>query len=278
MLDDRTTDLARRTIEVALEERWTPLSRQTGEITSRATLHGAYGGSRMLVEIIGLYRAELDIQALIAWGHLQRILANVGIGRLETLADDLKAFMGGIIERVAASLLDHINSTSPFKKKQTDIIDPVSPLQEAKAHALSKVNCEIDLYVAGLEQAARLAQERGSTSVNVYGGQVGILQTGNLSTASMTITLDSISKSEIVTALEAVETALHDIREPPFNMAEVLSLIQDSKGEASKSEPNVTRLKGALLGIATSIQSVAALRPAYETLKGALALVGVTLP
>lgn len=278
MLDDRTTDLARRTIEVALEERWTPLSRQTLEITSDATMHGAYGGSRMLVQIIELYKAELDIQASMAWGHLQRTLANVGIGRLDTLAADLKVFMGETIERVAAGLLDHINNSSPFKNKRTEIIDPVKPLEEAKDHALRKVDCEIDLYVAGVGQVARQTQQGGTTYVNVSGGQVGILQTGNFSSASMTVTLDANSKREIVAALESVENSVRNIQETPFDKVEVLELVRDSKAEADKPKPNLTRLKAALLAIAASIQPVAALKPAYETLKGALALVGVTLP
>ena len=75
-----------------------------------------------------------------------------------------------------------------------------------------------------------------------------------------------------------MENSLGDIQETPFDKAEVLELVQDSKTEADKQKPNLTRLKGALLVIANSIQSVAGLRPAYETLKGALALVGVTLP
>ena len=89
----------------------------------------------------------------------------------------------------------------------------------------------------------------------------------------MTVTLDDISKREIVAALETVGKALSDIMEPPFHKEEVLGVVQDCKAEAGKPMPNVTRLKGALITVATSIQSVAALKPAYETLKGALALV-----
>ena len=118
-----------------------------------------------------------------AWGHLQRVLANVDIDELETLTNDLKVFMTETIEGIAAALLKRINDSSDFKNKQTGIIDPVKPLEEAKVHALSKVYCEIELYVAGLERAARQMQERGGTSVNVYGGEVGILQSGNFSSA-----------------------------------------------------------------------------------------------
>ena len=103
MLDDTIKDLARRSIQVALEERWTPLSRHTLEITSNAVSHRAYGGSRMLVQITEIYRAELDIQASMAWGHLQRVLANVDIDVLETLTNDLKVFMTETIEGMAMS-------------------------------------------------------------------------------------------------------------------------------------------------------------------------------
>lgn len=278
MLDGRITDLAQRTIEVALEERWTPLSHQTLDITSKAIMHGAYRGSRMLLQIIELYKAELDIQASMAWGHLQRVMASAGVGGMETLADDLKAFMTKTIDGISATLLKHINNSSPFRSKTTGIIDAVKPLEEAKAHALRKVDCEIDLYVAKLEQSARQTQESGGTKVAIYGGQVGIVQTGDFSTASLIVTLDDTAKREIVAALDKVEEALREIRETPFNKEEVLREVQECKAEADKPKPNVTRMKGALLAVANSIQTVAALKPAYETLKGALALVGITLP
>ena len=184
--------------------------------------------------------------------------------------------MKEIIEGLTANLMEHIGSSRPFNKDVTGHVDPTKQLEDAKAHALNKVGCEIDLYTAGLERAMRDAQQHRPTSVNVH-GPVGILQTGDYSTASMTITLDDTSKKEIVTALETVEAAIRDLQDTPFDKAELLELIRESKAEASEHQPKTTRLKGFLLGIATSIQSVAALRPAYETLKGALALIGVPL-
>jgi hypothetical protein len=230
----------------------------------------------MLIQIVALYKAELDIRALMAWGHLQRALASFGIGGPETLAADLKAFMGEIIENEAASLFEHVSSSSSFRNARTRIIDPGQPLQEAKAHALRKVGGEIDLYVAALERAREPAREGSGNQINVFGQ--AIVQTGDFSLASMTVSLDENSKTEIVAALEAVKSALREAGDAPFNKEEVLELIEDAKSEVGEAEPNMTRLKGALLGIATTIQSVAALRPAYDTLKGALALVGISLP
>ena len=104
MLDSRIRSLARERIEIAVEERWTPLAMQTSAITSESIKAGGFGGSRMYVHILGLYEDELDIQASMAWGQLSRVLAAVGVGPLERLAADLKGFMGEIIEWITSGL------------------------------------------------------------------------------------------------------------------------------------------------------------------------------
>jgi hypothetical protein len=194
------------------------------------------------------------------------------------LAVDLKAFMGEIIEWIASGLLDHLRQRSPLRQERQLTIDPTDRLSERKAHAIRKVYSEIDLLMARLEQAASVAQNGGDTHVNIYGGQVGIVQTGASSTASMTVRLDSTSKQEIAKALDTVETALGKAAHAPFNRAEISEMIRESKSELEKPGPNVSRLRSLMAGVATSIQTVASLRPAYDAIKGALALVGVTLP
>ena len=192
MLDPRIRSLARERIEIAVEERWTPLATQTSAITSEFAKAGGFGSSRMHVHILGLYEDELDIQGSLAWGQLSTVLGIVGVGPPEQLAVDLKAFMGEIIEWIASGLFDHLKQMSPLRQERQLTVDPSDRLGKRKAHAIRKVCSEIDLFVARLEQATRVAQDGGDTHVNVYGGQIGILQTGASSTASMTVQLDSI--------------------------------------------------------------------------------------
>lgn len=278
MLDPRIRALARERIEVAVEERWTPLTTQISGTTSEFAKANRSGSGSMYASVLELYNSELDIRASMAWGQLRQVLDTVGVDRLEHLAADLKGFMDKMIEWIASGLSDHLNQLPLFGHGEPCSIDPAERLNERKTHAIRKVHTEIDLFVAGLEQAARSSQGGGATNVNIYGGQVGILQTGPSSTASMTLHLDSTSKQEIARTLDTVEKMLGEAAHTPFNRAEISEMTRECKSELEKPEPNVSRLRSLMVGIATSIQTVASLRPAYDAIKGGLALIGVPLP
>jgi hypothetical protein len=274
MLDARIRTLAREGIEIAVEERWAPLEMEVSKASSEFATAGRAGSGSMYLHIFELYQNELDIQVSMAWGQLQKVLATVGIGSMDHLATDLKAFMAETFEWITSGLCDRLRH-SPFLRQGRD---HVVRFDERKAHAIRKVYSEVDLFVAGLEQAARVAQNGGATHVNIYGSQVGILQTGASSTASMTVHLDSTSKQEITKALNTVEKALGEAAHVPFDRGEISEMIRESQSELDKPRPNVSRLRSLMQGVATSIQTVASLRPAYDAIKGGLALLGVTLP
>lgn len=278
MLDPTTSRMARECIEIAIEERWSRLNVEISEIASRMARRGLLRSSMTLNQILELYQSELDIQVSMAWGQLSRVLAVVGVGPLEHLAADLRAFMAEMIEWITSGLSDRFRQNGLLRKGLPGIISPLEHLNMRKAHATRKIYSEIDLFVTELGRAVRLAQNEGATNVNIYGGQVGILQTGASSNASMTVRLDSTSKQEIAKALDTVEKTLGEAVHVPFNRAEISEIIRESKSELDKSEPNVSRLRSLMTGVATSIQTVASLRPAYDAIKGGLALIGVTLP
>jgi hypothetical protein len=54
-------------------------------------------------------------------------------------------------------------------------------------------------------------------------------------------------------------------------------MVADSKAELAKPTPNKSKLAALLGGVAVTIQTVASLRPAYDAVKGALALLGIRL-
>lgn len=63
-----------------------------------------------------------------------------------------------------------------------------------------------------------------------------------------------------------------------FAKEEVIELVDDSRAEVEKPNPNITQLKTYLIGVAISIQTVASLKPAYEAIKLALSRFHITLP
>ena len=67
MLDSKISDMARERIEIAIEERWGWLTRETSDIKSRMNKRGILRSSMTANQILELYQSELDIQASIAW-------------------------------------------------------------------------------------------------------------------------------------------------------------------------------------------------------------------
>ena len=51
-----------------------------------------------------------------------------------------------------------------------------------------------------------------------------------------------------------------------------------AKSEVALEKPNLARLRGSLMAIATTVQALGSAAPAYQLLKATAALVGVTLP
>lgn len=278
MLDPKISDMARERIAVAIDERWNTLARETLEIRSQMNRRGILRSSITANHFLELYRSELDIQASTAWGHLKTVLINVGIHELDNLGTDLKSFMKEAIDRLTLDLLKKLETVlRPVERMSR--VNPHDHLGEAKTHAIRKVYTEIDLFAAGLAQELHPAEAGGDTHITISsGGQVGVLQTGAFATASTTVHLDSTSKQEIANALDTVEKALREAAHVPFDRDDISEMIRECKSELDKPRPNVPLLRSLMRGVATSVQTVASLRPAYDAIKAGLALIGLTLP
>src|SRR4029077_3046314 len=94
--------------------------------------------------------------------------------------------------------------------------------------------------------------------VNIYQG-FGIVQTGTGASATMTLTLGGEERREIETALKAVEHVLTQATSlSSSERHQALELVSDVNKELTRSEPNGFRIRGALQGLAMTIQTVAA--------------------
>ncbi|GAN34602.1 MAG: hypothetical protein DYG83_17555 [Candidatus Brocadia sp. AMX2] len=64
----------------------------------------------------------------------------------------------------------------------------------------------------------------------------------------------------------------------PQPKAEIVELVGEGQQELKKKSPNLTKLRSLLSAVGGSIQTVASMKPAYETLKEALTFLGISLP
>jgi hypothetical protein len=107
---------------------------------------------------------------------------------------------------------------------------------------------------------------------------VGAIQTGPSATANIVFNIAE-DREELRRALDAVRDALSTVEALPAHpISEVVDLVDEAKIEIDKPKPNNMRLGSALSAVATAIQAVGSLQPAYQTLKAALLPLGIMLP
>jgi hypothetical protein len=139
---------------------------------------------------------------------------------------------------------------------------------------------EIDLIIKELEnlkKGDRMGSESNITTLHINAPGV-IVQTGDHSTAKL-ITINQTNMDDIIKALDSLRIEINNVADVQgYSKGEVINLIEESKIELSKAQPNSTRLKSFLSDIALVIQTSASLKPAYDVLKTVLLPIGITLP
>jgi len=65
---------------------------------------------------------------------------------------------------------------------------------------------------------------------------------------------------------------------PAHPKEDIVELVDEGELETRKSKPNNSRLLSIFMTVATAIQAVGSLKPAYDALKAALIAFGVQLP
>jgi len=276
MPDEELERLVNEKLFVAFEERDIALGRDYASTVSDFSRHQALQSTSSARAVINLHTQELAIRASFALGQFKRVAASLSITFDTQLGQDTKNFLCSIIQDQSSKLTEVVKSRQPFKTSGAFGTDIVAEFATVSIRTHRDVKAEIDLWVAVLERQQR-AQKGGSTQINVT-GDVGIMQTGDYATASQTITLNGEGRDVISKALDMVGLALEETPEAQFNINEVKELVRECQDEIDKDQPNQTKLKASLVGIAATIQTSAALVPAYQALRGALGFIGITLP
>ncbi len=260
-------------VRVQFEERETQLGREILQEKYREAKSG--GPSSVTVErVYDLCAYDIEVRTLIIWQNLVRVLSQAGVVTSETLAQELKT----VVRSYHSSIYNH-----PFQSLQAVSTNfaPRRALIDAIDRALMKVDAEIDLFALSLLRRAEAKDQQPGSPQPIFHfySPVGAIQTGPGATANVVQNLAPQDKETLIKALDLVRDALSDVGELPGNpKGEIVELVEDAKSEASKSIPNQSRLRAILATVASAVQTVGSLQPAYQALKAALLPLGTILP
>jgi len=279
MVDPEIVQIARTHTTLKVEEqiRWIvkEIKRINAEMSARGALYSGGTFKRVLDVCVDAVKAR----GYTAWTTYYRFLTTPGISYSDTLANELK-------EMVSSHLHEKLCDLKGYLKQSADLVrlpnlfDRFAPeLDVARTHTLAIVGTEIDLFVHSLQKKEQMEhQGRVSTVVNVY-SPVGSIQTGDHTTSHVTQRLDADVRATLSNALSQIAEKLADPNVSlPQPKAEIVDLVDEGQQEIGKENPNLTKLRSLLSAVGGSIQTVASMKPAYETLKQGLIFLGISLP
>jgi hypothetical protein len=220
------------------------------------------------------HERELEVRAILTWESLVRAHKNLG-GSLELISrEDLKGEIRNKVQGFAVALTTSISHSTQNVRQglvsQTDI-----SLESARQRALQKHEVEIDLYMDSLE----VPENNRQGHQYIFYGSVGAVQTGANATANVTQNLGASDRDAIIQALELARDAIGQTEALSVQQRQELTAIaRECETEMRSAEPNNTKLRGMFNVLATSIQTMASTRGAYDALKSALLPLGITLP
>lgn len=141
------------------------------------------------------------------------------------------------------------------------------------------------IYFRGLEfdgWAEEFASRNSSGNATehsfIFNGPVGSVQTGPNAVANVVQTLGEPDKVRLVAALRELQKNLASADLSVTDRADLSEIAEDTIVELDKDRPNRIRLTSSLNTIAQSVQTVAALLPAYQAIKVAVTPLGIHLP
>ncbi len=276
MIDESVISLADRRLSAIQADRKEVTGCEIGRIKSEASAAGMFQSSRTLLFVSKVYESEIAIHGALAWQTLREcvIAANIEFGPAETAT--AKEW---ISQKITASAAEMKYAWAEDRSLQFSITVPFETrLDEAAQRALNKTATDIDLYALASKGAGGPEAPRANVVIQNLGTIQG-LQTGAGSVANISQSFTQTDPEALLAALETVRTALEilDKTQHP-GKDEVLGLVAELNTEATKERPNSLKVASGLSAIGQSISTAAALKPAYETIKGVAALFGVSLP
>ncbi|WP_211475020.1 hypothetical protein [Collimonas humicola] len=277
MIDLEIIEFAKQRISLEIDEQGTRVSAEIEAIKRDCAARGMMASGNLIVAIQDACVRAANERAMLVWQILHRGITTVGVSYDNGLEQQLIAAVEECLPENMRGLSGRVEEVA--KRCGMAQIIPKIPdrLATARRAALGKIHSEIRLFVMTLKKTPMT--EGYSPQINIHNSTIGAVQTGHQSVANVNLLNNAEGRDALMNALDVIaqELAKVDVI-PGQNKSEILELVEDGKTELAKERPNLTKLTSFLPMIGSAIGVVANLKPAYDGLKAAAALIGITLP
>jgi hypothetical protein len=270
MLEGKVIARIRESIEALTAPRQRTLLEELQRDEAFINGRGLLGSSAAANKYIATASDELKVRANIVWTAIRRahgsLVGQYAEGTLQDLRDQLAEHIRAQAASVRYTTLDRMKNHQPNDGMIRGALDTVA------GELLREANVEAEYYVDQLHGAGQTA---AGASVIIH-GNVGAVQTGTYATAHVSMSVHD--RDRLVGALEALRQAIQQNAEATAEQRDQgTELVGDIISAVTAEKPNPPKISGLLGGLATTVQTVASLRGAWEFVRDAAIAVGLLI-
>lgn len=216
---------------------------------------------------------ELRVRGGIVWGAISRshqaLVGKVDATTLQDLQQQLAQRFDATTAKVRQVTLAQLPPT-PRRDLSESLIEVT--IANISREVLARFNVEASFYV---DQLQAQVQQPAAAAVTINNsGNIGAVQTGAYSVAQ--VNLDDGGGDRLAAAIEALRVALQANAEATADQRAQGGEIAGQLVAAVRAEkPNPPLIAGLFSGLATTVQTIASLQPAWQTVRDAAIAVGI---
>ncbi|EHK58165.1 hypothetical protein [Allomesorhizobium alhagi] len=257
------------------------VKREIGKTTAQFSARGSLQSSMAIKGVVDVASRTIPIFAQATLNLIIRSTTAHGIAINSTNRDEIRTLVAGHVSNEVARLRAIVSEAPPLKSKSMAPTGEtlLAELGRIEKLEMQRITGELALIAASNDKRIADGVSNNSPTL-VFNAPVGVVQTGPGSYGIANQVIDSAAREALENAFTALLEVLaaEESEDVPFDRLEVEELAIEGKSELSKEKPNRTRLKTIVSGIGGAISYAPKFKDAYDTLKWAGALVGISLP
>ena len=267
-------------LSAEFEARNRTLSNQFRQKQNEMTTKGLGRSGALISAVVGLAEYELTVRAEITFKQFLRAANDWSV----PIDDSFRAYGRTEIDKrirliLVPELRQRVSSLSGLKTLEAPLEGALQNIDIAGERAVRKYHAELDSLIA---RNKKPHQQSDATHGNTFqvSGSVGVIQIGSGNSATAYQQIEQSTVTGLNDVLGALLPEIEKLSESALSIPkkDLVEVIVASRSELQKKQPNWTLAGSLLLGVATTIQTVAALQPSYQALKSLLALIGMSIP
>lgn len=282
MLNPEIIRLAERQITNKFKDSDEQLGRTLTRTVLAAAAQGATGSGRTGLQLVDACKNDIRVRAAIALDAYTRTIRATAQPLPKDAGTALRSQISQAVSAGAARSRAVLERTTTYRSltAQSKISEERfrDILRAAEDAAKEHADTEAEIFLTALSSYSAKGEQAGTVRILNY-GNVGTIQTGSGASASVNMAINQEDKVALKEALQALRSAIEVMGPSEFPSADqTVATIDAVAQELESAAPNKVTLGGLLLGIGVTISTMADLQPAYDMLKSAASLIGISLP